>query len=70
MDSAADTNIVPLGGEGWGNTVWIDGHDATQRQDSNFSSVSPGYFETLRIPRWPDATSTNTIRPSRRAWRL
>ena len=50
VDSAANTNIVPLGGEGWGNTVWIDGHDATQRQDSNFSSVSPGYFETLRIP--------------------
>ena len=50
MDAAANTNIVPLGGEGWGNTVWIDGHDSTQRQDSNFSSLSPGYFETLRIP--------------------
>ena len=51
VDSAAETNIVPLGGNGWGNTVWIDGHDATQRQDSNFSSVSPRYFETLHIPR-------------------
>jgi putative ABC transport system permease protein len=50
VDSAANTNIVPLSGEGWGNTVWIDGHDSTQRQDSNFSSVTPGYFETLRIP--------------------
>ena len=50
MDAAADTNIVPLGGNGWGNTVWVDGHDATQRQDSNFSSVSPQYFKTLRIP--------------------
>src|SRR6202043_274398 len=35
---------------GWGNTVWIDGHDATQRQDSNFSSGSPDYFKTLRVP--------------------
>jgi predicted permease len=50
VDVAANTNIVPLGGEGWSNAVWIDGHDSTQRQDSNFSSVSPDYFNTLRIP--------------------
>jgi len=50
VDAAADTNIVPLSGSGWGNAVWIDGHDATQRQDSNFSSVSSDYFNTLRIP--------------------
>jgi predicted permease len=49
VDAAAETNIVPLGGDGWGNTVWIDGH-GEQRQDSNFSSVSPQYFKTLRIP--------------------
>jgi len=51
VDAAANTNIVPLSGAGWGNDVWVDGHEATQRQNSNFSSVSPGYFETLRIPR-------------------
>jgi predicted permease len=28
--------------------VWVDGR--TQRQDSNFSSVSPQYFKTLSIP--------------------
>ncbi len=50
VDAAADTDIVPLSGEGWGNTVWIDGHDGTQRKDSNFSSVSPQYFKTLAIP--------------------
>jgi predicted permease len=50
VDAAADTNIVPLSGNGWGNTVWIDGHDATQRRDSNFSGVSPQYFKTLGIP--------------------
>jgi putative ABC transport system permease protein len=50
VDAAADTNIVPLSGNGWNNTVWIDGHDATQRQDSRFSGVSPQYFKTLGIP--------------------
>jgi predicted permease len=50
VDEAANTNIVPLGHEGWGNAVWVDGHDSTRQQDSNFSSVSPDYFDTLRIP--------------------
>jgi putative ABC transport system permease protein len=49
VDAAAQTNIVPLGDEGWGNSVWVDGH-GEQRQDSNFSSISPQYFKTLRIP--------------------
>jgi predicted permease len=30
--------------------VWIDGHESTERQDSDFSSLSPNYFNTLRIP--------------------
>jgi putative ABC transport system permease protein len=50
VETAAETNIVPLSGEGWGNTVWLDGHDTTRRLDANFSSISPGYFKTLRIP--------------------
>lgn len=50
VDEAANTNIVPLAGEGWGNAVWIDGHDSNRRQNSNFSSVSTDYFNTLRIP--------------------
>jgi len=50
VEDAANTNIVPLGGEGWSNGVWIDGKDATRREESNFSSVSPNYFHTLRIP--------------------
>ena len=50
VENAANTNIVPLAGEGWSNGVWIDGNDSTRREDSNFSSVSPDYFHTLRIP--------------------
>jgi putative ABC transport system permease protein len=49
VDVAAETNIVPLSGNGWGNTVWIDGQ-GTQRRDSNLSGVSPQYFKTLGIP--------------------
>ena len=48
VDEAANTNVVPLAGEGWGNAVWIDGQ--TQRQDTNLSAISPDYFNTLRIP--------------------
>jgi predicted permease len=50
VDAAANTNIVPLSGEGWSNSVWVDGHDSTQREGSDFSSISPDYFKTLRIP--------------------
>lgn len=50
VDRAANTSIVPLSGKGRGNAVWIDAHDSNQRQDSDFSSVSPDYFNTLRIP--------------------
>jgi putative ABC transport system permease protein len=50
VEDAANTNIVPLSGDGWGNGVWRDGHDRTRRLDSNFSSVSPDYFKTLLIP--------------------
>ncbi len=49
VEEAANTSIVPLSGQGWGNTVWIDSQHATQRQDSDFSGVSPNYFSTLRI---------------------
>jgi len=49
VDEAANTDIVPLGGDGWSNGVWVDGHNSTQREESNFSSVSPGYFNTLHI---------------------
>jgi predicted permease len=50
IEKAAITNVVPLGGEGWGNSVWVDGRDSTRREDSHFSSVSPDYFDTLQIP--------------------
>ena len=50
VDDVANANIVPLSGSGWDNEVWIDNQSSPQRQVSNFSSVSPDYFHTLRIP--------------------
>jgi putative ABC transport system permease protein len=50
VDQASTTSIVPLGGMGQSNSVWIDGHDSTRREEMNFSSVSPAYFNTLGIP--------------------
>ena len=49
VDSAADTSIVPVSGNGWNNDVLIDGSE--QRKGlSNFSRISPGYFKTMGTP--------------------
>jgi len=50
VDSAADTNVVLLSGNAWGNDVWLDGSDSGQRTNSNFSRISPDYFKTLATP--------------------
>jgi putative ABC transport system permease protein len=49
VESIAETNIVPLSGNGWGNTVWLDGADTHRKLDVSFSRVSANYFETLDI---------------------
>jgi putative ABC transport system permease protein len=45
--SAANTNIIPLGGNGWREGIRIDGK---REQASLLSRVSPGYFATLGTP--------------------
>lgn len=50
VDDVANANVVPLSGNGWDNEVWIDNQSSPQRQVSNFNSVTPDYFHTLRIP--------------------
>jgi putative ABC transport system permease protein len=50
VEDAANTSIIPLSGEGWGNAVWADGQNSARRQDSDFSAVSSDYFKTLSIP--------------------
>jgi putative ABC transport system permease protein len=50
VHSAADTNVVPLSGNAWGNDVWLDGSDSGQRTNSSFSRISSDYFKTLATP--------------------
>jgi putative ABC transport system permease protein len=50
VSSVADTNVVPLGGNSWGNRVWMEGSDSRAAVDRNWSKISPGYFRTLGIP--------------------
>jgi len=49
VESAAETNIVPLSNSGWSNDVWMDGSDLAHQTECSFSSVSPGYFQTMGI---------------------
>lgn len=50
VDAAAETNIVPISGNGWGNVVWLDGTDTQRKLDVSFSQISPNYFQTLNVP--------------------
>jgi putative ABC transport system permease protein len=49
VESAGETNIVPLSESGWSNKVWIDGHDPANGTECAWSSVSPGFFNTMGI---------------------
>ncbi|HVG30112.1 MAG TPA: ABC transporter permease [Pyrinomonadaceae bacterium] len=48
--SAASANIIPLSGNGWGNSVWMDGADAAGKKPMNFIRVSGDYFKTMGTP--------------------
>ena len=69
VDVAAETNIVPLSGNGWGNTVWIDGHDGRSGKIRISARVSPQYFKTLGIPMLAgrDFNDSDTIQSPRAA---
>jgi len=51
VDSAADvtSGIVPIGGNGWNQDLFVDG-SPQHKVESNFSRVSPGYFQMMRTP--------------------
>jgi len=48
VDSAADTSIIPISGDGWNNFVLIgpDRHKGL----SNFTRVTPSYFKVMETP--------------------
>jgi predicted permease len=49
---AAQTFIVPIGGGGWNNNIFIDENTTTERKKhlSNFNRVGEGYFRTMGTP--------------------
>jgi len=49
VDSAAETSIVPLRGDGWNQFIDVP-EVGIQRKQVDFDEVSTRYFETLRIP--------------------
>jgi predicted permease len=50
IESVAETNIVPLSGSGWGNNIWLDSEDGSNRKNTLLSRVGPNYFKTLGTP--------------------
>lgn len=50
VDAAAETNIVPISGSGWGNAMWLHGADTQRKLDVSFSQISPNYFQALSVP--------------------
>ena len=49
VQAAASTRIVPVSGNGWGNTVWPEGKPAAAF-DVRLNAVGPGFFATLGTP--------------------
>ena len=50
VESAAETNLIPLSGAAAGNNVWQEGADAKSALSSSFSWIGPDYFKTLNTP--------------------
>ena len=48
--AAASSTHVPLSGSMWSHFFRVTGAERSARRASRFAYVSPGYFETLRIP--------------------
>jgi len=50
IDSAADTNIVPISGSGWNESILMEGREKEKSAMSNFTRITPGYFRTMKTP--------------------
>jgi len=50
VEAATQTNVVPLSGNAWNNSVWMDGGDTQRRLSTFFSRIGPEYFKTLNTP--------------------
>jgi len=50
INAAAATDVIPVGGSSWSNTVWMDGVESSRRVMSLFNRVSPDFFKALEVP--------------------
>jgi len=50
VDSAAEAAIVPVGGSGMNDDVWMSGSDKSKSKVSLFNYVTPDFFRTLGTP--------------------
>jgi putative ABC transport system permease protein len=50
VEAASETDIIPLSGSWWGNNIWPDGEDGSDRKNTSLSRVGPNYFKALSTP--------------------
>lgn len=50
IESAAFSNFALMSNNSWMRPVWANGHGPEQIQNPHFLSISPGWFETMKIP--------------------
>ena len=50
VESAAESSIWPLSGDGWNERVEVTGDPEHKKRMSYFDRVSPDYFKTMAIP--------------------
>ncbi|MBA3805259.1 MAG: ABC transporter permease, partial [Acidobacteria bacterium] len=50
VSSAATANLIPLSGNAWGSSIWMDGADPAGKKITNLLRVSGDYFKTLETP--------------------
>jgi putative ABC transport system permease protein len=49
VEAAAFANVVPLGGNNWGDMIFVNSARGVEKGFANFNRISPDYFKTLGI---------------------
>jgi hypothetical protein len=50
VESASVAMWALFSGSGWNGSVWANGHSPEEMIPTWFLGVSPGWFETMKIP--------------------